>query len=281
MTELRTNAMRQLRTGASSLGLPGRLAAGSAIATILLQIAYPLASDPLQRALTIFSVCTFFLSSLSHAFDTRGVRAAVALVVVCVGGGLVAEAVGWRTGLPFGNYRYNDSLGLKIGGVPVVVALAWAMMGWIALLAGRRVGSRVGSGLAPRVVAVAVAGVGALLLVTWDLFLDPQMVDAGHWTWDDTPGPWLHGIPLLNSLGWFVVAFAMVLALHALVPAQPRTGTSDATAWLLLGWTWFSETVGHLVFFGRTSVGIVGGLAMGVVLLVVARPQLLRGRWQV
>lgn len=263
-----------------SLPTLGRVSVLAAFVAIVLQIAYPLASDTMQRVLTIASVCTFFVASLTHAAFTRGVKAAVALVVVCVGGGLVAESIGWRTGVPFGNYRYGDSLGVKLGGVPLVVALAWAMMGWIALLAGRRATSR----LRPRksvVGLVVVAVTGALVLVTWDLFLDPQMVDAGHWVWNPTPGPRLHGVPVVNSLGWFVVGAFMVLLLHLAVPRSLRAASADLPMWVLLGWTWFSETLGHIVFFGRPSVGVVGGLAMGAVLVFVCRPelaQLSRGR---
>ncbi len=247
---------------------------GAALLTVALQIPYPLVSDDMQRVLTISSVLSFSLASVLHAFDSRGVRAAAALVVVCVGGGVLAEAVGWRTGVPFGNYRYNDTLGVKVLGVPVVVAMAWAMMGWLALLGGRRVVEQLGLAGSKSMVVVAV--MGSLVLVTWDLFLDPQMVDAGHWRWLSTPGPSLHGIPVVNSVGWFIVGIVMVGALQFLVPVERRIGRSDAVAWLLLGWTWFSECFAHIVFFGRPWVGAIGGIAMSAVLLVVVKPTLLR-----
>ena len=247
---------------------------GAALLTVALQIPYPLVSDDMQRGLTISSVLSFSFASVLHAFDSRGVRAAVALVVVCVGGGVLAEAVGWRTGVPFGNYRYNDTLGVKVLGVPVVVAMAWAMMGWLALLGGRRVVEQLG--LAGSKSTVVVAVMGSLVLVTWDLFLDPQMVDAGHWRWLSTPGPRLHGIPVVNSVGWFTVGVVMVGALQFLVPVERRIGRSDAVAWLLLGWTWFSECFAHIVFFGRPWLGVIGGIAMSSVLLVVVKPTLLR-----
>ena len=54
-----------------------------------------------------------------------------------------------------------------MAGVPLIVPLAWTMMAYPALLVGRRIGAPV---LA-----------GAAALASWDLFLDPQMVAAGHW----------------------------------------------------------------------------------------------------
>ena len=253
------------------------MASLAAVVTVGTQIPYPLASGSTQRVLTIVSVVAFFAASLLHAADTRGLRAATLLVGVCVGGGLMAEAMGSRTGFPFGNYRYNDSLGATVAGVPVVVGLAWAMMGWPALLCGRRVADRFRCSHRSGAVLLT-AFVGSLVLVTWDLFLDPQMVEAGHWSWLATPGPWLHGVPLVNSLGWFATGVLMMILLEVLVPTVARAGSSDALAWALVGWTWFSEWFGHLVFFGRPTVGIVGGLAMTPVLMVVAKPDLLRSR---
>ena len=45
--------------------------------------------------------------------------------MVAAGVGLAAEAVGVRTGFPFGDYSYADTLGPTVLGVPVVVPLAW------------------------------------------------------------------------------------------------------------------------------------------------------------
>jgi uncharacterized membrane protein len=254
---------------------------------VLLQIAYPLASDPVQRTLTILSVCAFFLASFTHALISRGMRCAAALVGVCVGGGLVVEAIGWRSGFPFGNYRYGSTLGAKVLGVPLVVPLAWAMMGWPAFVAGRFAVRRFVGARQLGWARILGALIGAALLTTWDLFLDPQMVDAGHWRWLPTAGPALNGIPVVNSLGWFGVATLMMLTLHWLIDRDPLEGrrTSDDSVqrtsaersgidlvlWVLLGWTWFSEWFGHLVFFGRPWVSLTGGLAMGVVLFGVVR----------
>ena len=61
-------------------------------------------------------------------------------------------------------------------------------------------GRRSGSAAAP----LARVAVAAAALASWDLFLDPQMVDAGHWRWSD-PSPALPGVPtvpLTNYAGW-------------------------------------------------------------------------------
>jgi uncharacterized membrane protein len=236
------------------------VAMGLAGLNVALQIGYPLTHGSTRHALTIASVVVFFCASLAHCVATRGWSCGAVLVAVCVGGGLAAEAIGWRTGWPFGNYRYGNTLGPKVLGVPMVVPLAWAMMGWPALLAGRRAGARFGhvDGSRKRLVTAAV---GSLVLSSWDLFLDPQMVGAGHWRWLPTPGPWLNGIPLVNTVGWFFVGVLMVGLLDRLVPCSPVSPGLDTLIWVLLGWVWFSEIFGHLVFFGRPRVALVGGLA--------------------
>jgi uncharacterized membrane protein len=233
---------------------------GAAIAAgltnVALQIGYPLVHGESRRLLTLWSVVAFSVFSLLHAIATHGARGAMCLTAVCVGGGFLAEAIGSRVGVPFGNYDYASSLGWTVFGVPVVVPLAWAMMGWPSLLAARRVFT---SGW-------RVAVFGALILTAWDLMLDPQMVDAGHWIWQPTPGPSLNGIPVVNSLGWFIVATLMTTALDRVVPPSPIGSRWVIPVWLMLAWTWFSETLGHLVFFGSPIVGAIGGVVLGAVL---------------
>ena len=231
----------------------GRAAVALSGLAVLVQIVYPLVHGSTKTACTAISVVAFFAASLLHAISVGGVRAAAALIGVCVFGGLIVEAVGTRTGWPFGRYEYAHTLGWEVFGVPIVVALAWAMMGWPALLAARRAGSIL---------------VGAAILTTWDLFLDPQMVRDGHWRWAPTRWPKLHGIPLSNALGWFVVAALMMAVLDRLVHADASLTALPAA---MLGWTWFSETLGHLVFFHRPSVGVVGAMAMAAALGPVLR----------
>ncbi len=224
------------------------------LGVLALQIPYPLLSSSGQLVVTRWSVVVFFATSVAHAWWSRGPQAMVSLGVVGVGGGFVAEVVGSRTGIPFGHYDYTNALGWRVAGVPVVVPLAWAMFGWLALLAAQHVGGG-GRGVV----------LGAALLVAWDLFLDPQMVRVGGWVWRDTVGPSLHGIPVVNALGWFLVGLVLVAALLFVVPAR-RPGRHDDLGWALLGWTLFSETLLFLVFFRRPTVAVVGTPALGFVL---------------
>jgi len=230
-------------------GLPVALAA----VTVLLQVAYPLVHGHPRDLLTVVTVVAFFAASATHALLTRGARWAAALVLVTAGGGLLAEAVGTRTGLPFGDYTYAGSLGAELFGVPVVVPLAWAMMAYPCLLVGQR--------LARGPVGAAV--LGGFALAAWDLFLDPQMVEAGHWHWTEVRHavPGAPGVPLSNSLGWLLVAVAMVAVLQLL----PRRAADDRVPAALFLWTYGSSVLASAVFFARPLTALVGGVAMGLV----------------
>jgi putative membrane protein len=241
------------------------------LVVVVAQIVYSMTEPADRHATTVLSVVAFAVASVCDAAARSGPRAAAWLVVVAGGGGLAAETVGVHTGFPFGEYRYTGTLGLEVLGVPVVVPLAWVMMCWPALLVGRALTRR----LPAASPAWPVVAVGAWALASWDVFLDPQMVDAGHWVWAD-PSPALPGVadvPLTNFAGWLLVAALMIAALHRLTgPARPgrELGLRAGPAPVLYLWTYGSSVWAHAAFFDRPWVSLVGGLVMGVVALPYA-----------
>lgn len=235
------------------------------IAVVALEIPYPLVHGHTRNVLTIATVLVFALASLSHAATCGSARRAVILLLVVGGGGFAAEAIGVHTGYPFGRYHYTGGLGASVAGVPLIIPLAWVMMAHPAAIAARR--------LVDGPTAVIVA---TMAFATWDVFLDPQMVAARHWTWSD-PSPHLPGIddvPLSNFGGWLLVALVLLTLLWLATRAEPVHDDRPALAlWL---WTWLSSALANLVFFGRPAVAGWGFLAMGVVgvplLVKMARP---------
>lgn len=229
---------------------------------VLAQICYPLTGGGARAAVTIATVVLGFLLSVSHAALAHGPRAAGALVLATTGGGLLVEAAGVATGVPFGAYAYSGELGPKIAGVPWVIPLAWTWMAWPAWLAAVRLTRN----LAARVV---VAGVG---LAAWDVFLDPQMVGEGYWTWTD-PSPSLPGVPdvpLGNYAGWLVVALLMMALFSMLAGPAAMTPGADAPMYALYLWTYFSSILAHAAFLGLPASAAWGALAMGLVALPLA-----------
>jgi putative membrane protein len=200
-----------------------------------------------------------------HASAWLGPRAAVALLAGAAGLGLALEAVGVATGVPFGRYAYAATLGPQVLGVPLVVPLAWTMMAYPALLAARRLAGAGGGGR-----RLVTAVLGGWTLAAWDLFLDPQMVAAGHWAWAH-PSPALPGVPTVpvgNTVGWLVVGTVMTALVDQLLPrVAAAPAAAEALPAALLLWTWLGSVVANLAFFGRPWVALLGGAAMGLVVV--------------
>ncbi len=242
-----------------------RFAALLAAITVLAEIAYPLMHGTARSTLTITTVVTFFLASATSALATRGLGWTALFVLITAGGGFLAEAVGVASGLPFGRYAYTGSLGPELAGVPLIIPLAWTMMGYPAfVVAGRLVSGRLVS------VRIARAVVTGWALASWDLFLDPQMVDAGNWRWAH-PHPGLPGVPhvpLTNYAGWLAVAMTMGLLLAYVLPEhRPAPGGVPVALYL---WTYASSVLAHAAFFDLPGSALWGGAAMGLVALPVA-----------
>lgn len=164
------------------------------------------------------------------------------------------EFAGSRTGIPFGVYRYTDRLRPQLGGVPMIIPLAWLMM----LPPSWAVAEAITRGIPPlggsRLVFVLVS---ALAFTAWDLFLDPQMVKWQLWVWDHPTARGYFGIPWTNYAGWFLCA----AALTALIAPSSTPGAPMIAVY---GLTWFLETVGQIAFWRLPGSGLAGALGMGV-----------------
>lgn len=232
------------RTGYVTVG--GLLLAAMLVA----QVASGLQPAPVR----LTSVVVLLLSACAVAFAAadHGAARAVGAFCAAAGAGYVAEWVGVRTGVPFGEYAYTGVLWPAPGGVPVIVALAWGGMG----LAAYAVASRVARSF------WGVAATGAFALTAWDLFLDPQMLRLGLWDWV-ADGPY-RGVPVSNFVGWLVVSF-LVMALIGRVLGRQATGNGTG---LVLLYTVMAvmETIGFAAVFDPPDlvVAVAGGAAMGL-----------------
>ncbi len=142
---------------------------------------------------------------------------------------LGSELAGTTVGLPFGPYHYTAGLGTKwFGHVPVLIPLSWFFMALPSYLLARAALAREARGLrAGRVITIAV---GSLVLLAWDLALDPAMSwITKYWVWGQE-GPY-YGMPLLNLFGWYATGIALMIAL-ALLGAD-RWGDALPVRWML------------------------------------------------
>jgi putative membrane protein len=228
-----------------------------------LQIAYPLVHGAVRDHLSVLIVVLLAGTCITHAALTRGPRTALLLLLVTAVPGYAVEVLAVHTGVPFGSYRYATTLGTRLLGVPLVIGLAWTMLAWLAALSARRLVS----GRAARVV------VGAWALASADLFLDPQQVAAGHWTWLH-PAPHLPGVPgvpLTDYAGWLAVAFVLSAAVQAIASDGDDALMVALYLWLYVGWV-----VALGVFLGLGAAAGWGALGMGIVAVPLAAQSLRR-----
>ena len=156
---------------------------------ILLQVSYPLLGGEALRVVTISTVYWGAGAMALHALLAFGARYAFTYLGIALSFGFLIELMGLKTSWPFGTYEYDPSLGPQLFDVPLVVPFAWAMIAHPILCAARRVAGN------------WVFLYGGFGLMAYDLFLDPQMVTAGRWTWEVTGShvPFTPEVPLSNA----------------------------------------------------------------------------------
>ncbi|MBM9468896.1 carotenoid biosynthesis protein [Nakamurella leprariae] len=230
------------------------------VVVVGLQIAWPLAEGTSNQRLTVLIVVGFAALTVLHVAISRGPARAVLYLLVTAVPGFLVEVLGTHTGIPFGDYTYSDVIGPRLLSVPIVVALAWTMLCWPAACAAR---------------ALVRSPLGRVLLGAWattagDLFLDPQLVSLGAWTWHD-PSPHLPGVPtvpLSNYAGWLLVTLVLS-ALVQLVTGPARAGRpgrlGDGYGVGLYLWSWVAWATALFVFLDQPAAAGWGFLGMGTV----------------
>jgi putative membrane protein len=228
---------------------------------IAVQISYPLLNGNALRIITFATVLSSSLAMALHALLTYGRKYAINYLLITLTFAFTIEQIGLHTGWPFGYYKYDQSLGWAIAGVPLIVPFAWTMLAHPILIAARRIN--------PRWSAV----IGGFGLMAWDLFLDPQMVAANRWRWtfDGAHVPFQPEIPLSNTFGWLLTGMALIALLHQILPRDRRKSSASFGAVdFFLSWTFFAGIVSNLFFFHRPGIALLGGVAFGLFFLPYA-----------
>jgi putative membrane protein len=212
---------------------------------VVLQVASGVSEEPVGFTGPIVAVMA--VSAVCFAAAAGGWGRAVAAFAAAALIGYVAEAIGESTGFPFGEYRYTGVLWPEVGPVPLTVCVAWGGMGLAAYGVGAAINARW---------AVVL---GAAALTAWDLFLDPQMVRLGLWTWAEA-GPY-RGVPLTNFAGWLLVSLLVMTVIRRIlgVPGRSRGLMALYTVMAAM------ETLAFAAVFEPRDplVAAVGGVAMG------------------
>lgn len=171
------------------------------------------------------------IAALLHVAGRIGWRRSLPMFLVASGIALGSELLGTSTGLPFGEYQYTALLGTRILGlVPFPIPISWFYMiiGSLAIV-GRLMAAR-----DDRMTKWKWSLAAGLVLVAWDVSMDPAMVKTLHWIWGDgdvftrsaLPAPIVafftrdvfYGMPLSNWVGWFVTGVIIARLILAFAP---------------------------------------------------------------
>lgn len=228
--------------------------------TVLANIFWVLASGGLRDALTIIGVLAFAAASGIHAYVAFGRSFVIKFLTIALLATLLIEVLGVATGFPFGTYEYDPQrLGISLLGVPLLIPFAWFMMLYPSWLVSRDL-------FKSKYLAIPT---GALLMSTWDLYLDPQMVNEGYWVWL-VDGIATMDIPLTNFFGWFL-STSVIFALLSFALKPNSSEVSMATPYALMVWVWLGNFLVNIVpislFLNQPTVAISGLVGMGIVLI--------------
>ncbi len=142
----------------------------------------------------VFTTLTLILLLLFHRPFSWGFAMAILTVGIL---GWTVEAIGTNTGVIFGGYTYGPSLGPKVFATPFAMVINWMISVYLITMV-----------LRPQIINIWRLGfAGALLMVIYDILLEPVAIRLDMWSWETgTP-------PLQNYIAWFVVSFPLVMLL--------------------------------------------------------------------
>lgn len=169
------------------------------------------------------------LINSTHLF---GLQRSILFFLISAPLGWLAEKIGVETGLLFGQYHYTDVLGVEFLGVPIVVALVWYCGSYITfILAGLISDSAPITKSRSWGHSIWLAALAGMMMVAWDLGLDPYMVyEVKAWIMDE--GGNYFGEPIHGFVGWFVTCFVIVMVYLAISRRLPDTTITDTRAGL-------------------------------------------------
>ena len=183
-----------------------------------------------------------------------GWRDAIVLFLILGVLALAIETCALLTGFPYGHFGYSELLGYKLFGyAPWTVFFAWTPL----VIAAYAIAVRFFDHSVLRILSTAI------LLVVFDLVLDPGAVKLGFWRYQG--GGDFYGVPASNFVGWLIsgAIAAIVLEIFARVkkPLLPAPAQLISSAFFITAfWT-------AIAFFSSLAAPAVIGV---VVLLALA-----------
>ncbi|MFB6320178.1 carotenoid biosynthesis protein [Saccharicrinis sp. FJH54] len=163
----------------------------------IIGFAIPL-SRPVFQAMTPLVILLAVLGSIHYHDGDRNLKMVILSVFIFMAGFSV-EALGVKTGIIFGSYRYGKVLGPKVMGTPLIIGLNWLLLVYTAR-------AMIEYWDTSEWIKVPVV---AILVTAFDIVLEPVAIKLGFWSWEAIQ------VPLQNYIAWFVIAliFSSLMAI--------------------------------------------------------------------
>ena len=154
--------------------------------------------DPLRQSVLnltpihLFVMFALFLWANSY-FSIKLIKAIIVIYLI----GVLAEVLGVRYNIIFGNYYYGNSLGPQVLEVPLIIGFNWLTLSFAT--------HGVSSYLFKNKTVITVFA--SILMVLTDYIIEPMAGALDFWYWAGGK------IPIQNYVGWFFVS----LIIHSIL----------------------------------------------------------------
>jgi putative membrane protein len=212
--------------------------------------------------LVLFGVFVMRVPLISGVLPLVGRRAAAALAVL-FGYTYAIEYVGATTGMPYGEFSYEVSLGpMLLETIPVALPVFFVPLVVNSYLLCLLV-------LGPRADAAAVrVPAVAATVVAVDLVLDPAAVALGFWSFAEGG---FYGVPPMNYAGWVLSAVVATLLIDAAFDRTELLSRVRTCPYMLDDLVSFVLLWGAINAFYRAWVPVVIALAFALALVSTDR----------
>jgi putative membrane protein len=213
------------------------------------------------------STLLLMLFSFFHAWYLLGGRHALVFFTLSAVISWAFEQVGVATGLVFGRYHYTDTLGAKLGHVPLLIPIAWFMMIYPSYVIANLIAGEPPSGSRGGLGRIAwLAFLSAMVMTAWDLVVDPVLTGPPMtaWIWEQG-GPYF-GVPVHNFAGWMLTTFTIYLVYRLFERRIPIRSPERVSIWTvalpLVAYT--AMLLANLLTGIQPALWVIGPFVMGL-----------------